>query len=204
VVVIVRDDASHDAVGARVLVDGVARTEAAAGRAIELDPGQHTVRIEGEGKQPVDHTITVFQGERDRLVRFTVQPSSSASGTGETPGAGPSSAQPHSRPYVPALVAGGASLAILGISAWLGLSGRSDLSNLRGTCAPACTDAQVDPVRGKLLASDVLLGTGIVGAAVSTFLFVRALQSSSPAPPSTGLDIAPTNTGATVSMHTTF
>jgi hypothetical protein len=73
--------------------------------------------------------------------------------------------------YVPALIAAGASAAALGVSAYLGVTGRSDLSDLRSTCAPTCTDDQVDPVRRRLLISDVALAVGLVGVGVSIYLF---------------------------------
>ena len=75
------------------------------------------------------------------------------------------------RSAVPALVVGGLSLAVLATSAFLGLTGRQQLSDLHASCAPACTDGQVSPVRTRLVASDVTLGVGLVGAAVAVSMF---------------------------------
>jgi hypothetical protein len=72
---------------------------------------------------------------------------------------------------VPAIVVAGLSAVALGTSAYLGLTGRQELSDLRSSCAPSCTDAQVGPVRTRLTASDVALGVGLVGAALAVYLF---------------------------------
>ncbi len=102
---------------------------------------------------------------------------------------------------MPAIVVGGASVALFGASAWLGLTGRSDLSGLRTTCAPTCTDAQVDPVRTRLVLSDITLGAGIVGAAISIYLFARP-PGESPSP--VQVDVAPTSGGAALFVRSAF
>jgi hypothetical protein len=176
VVVVARDATDRDVAGWRLLVDGVSRAEIEAGRALELDPGAHVVRAEGPGGQTVEQPFTVYQGERDRLLRVAVRALEPRREASPYPPAvfGPQPAAPRPpvrRSLVPPLVVGAVSLAALGASAFLGLTGRQELSDLRSTCAPACTDDQVNPVRTRLAASDVLLGVGIVGAAVAVTLF---------------------------------
>src|ERR1700756_333206 len=96
------------------------------------------------------------QGERDRVLRFSLRAlTPPPSTTPPPPPAAPVTPRTHSV-YWPALLTAGASAATLGVSAWLGLTGRSDLSQLHGTCAPDCSDSQVDPVRRKLVASDIV------------------------------------------------
>jgi hypothetical protein len=155
-------DAGH-APGARVRVDGVERAEASSGRAFEVDPGAHVVRVERAGDLPIEESVTVFQGERDRVLRFELRPAEAPRPVDPAP----------RRSYVPAIAVAGVAAVALGASAWLGLSGRGELSDLRATCAPSCTDAEVDPVRRKLVASDVLLGAGVVAAGLSLYLFAR-------------------------------
>jgi hypothetical protein len=77
----------------------------------------------------------------------------------------------------------------------LGLTGRSDLSNLHATCAPYCRDDQVDPVRARLLASDIALGVGAVAAGVSVYFFFRP-----PRVESTSVGVGP----GTVTLRHTF
>lgn len=200
VIVIARDEATGDERGARVIVDGAERPEAATGRAFELDPGTHAVRIERAGDQPLEQTITVVQGERDRVLRFVLRAVASTSP--------PSSVDPtrargrEHASYLPAAIVGGAGVLVLGTSVWLSLSGRSELSRLRGSCAPSCADDQVDPVRRKLVVSDVLAGVGILAAAASLYLIVRPPTSGSE--PAAHLGLAPSRDGARVTFVTTF
>jgi hypothetical protein len=180
VVVVARDDADHDVPVARLLVDGVARQEVASGRAFELDPGAHVFRVERAAGPPVERSFTVYEGERDRMLRIAVPqvavegpravppyPAYSANGAPRAPAA-PTGERPS---IVPAAVVGGLSVVALATSAFLGLTGRQQLDNLRSTCAPACTDDQVNPVRTRLVVSDVTLGVGLVGAAIAVSLF---------------------------------
>jgi hypothetical protein len=174
VVVVARDDAERDVPGVILLVDGVERSEAVSGRAFDLDPGAHSFRVVGSNRPPVEETFTIYQGEHDRLIRIALpaQP--------EPP---PSPARPKdlyvaSAPparargsIVPSFVVAGLSVATLAASAILGVTGRQELSGLRATCAPACTDSQVDPVRTRLTASDVTLVVGLVGSALAVSLF---------------------------------
>ena len=188
VVVVVRDEADRDVVPQRLLVDGAPRAEVTSGRAFELDPGSHVFRVERANAPPVERPFTVYQGERDRLLRITVPRTDAAPGAiapapavaptastaGAAPAPGPTPPAPRSTPsYTAAAIVTGVSAASLGVSAYLGLTGRHDLSTLRSSCAPTCTDAQVDPVHTRLTLSDVTLGAGIVGAAIAVYLFAR-------------------------------
>ncbi|HEY8090791.1 MAG TPA: hypothetical protein VIF09_23175 [Polyangiaceae bacterium] len=174
VVVVARDPTDSDVAGWRLLVDGVRHAEIDAGRALELDPGAHVVRAEGPGGQTVEQSFTLYQGERDRLLRVAVRSPEPRREVSPSPalvfGPQPPGARPPRRSLVPPFVVGAVSLAAFGASVFLGLTGRQELSTLRTTCAPGCTDAQVNPVRTRLAASDVLLGVGIVGAAVAVTL----------------------------------
>lgn len=191
VTVVSRAEGGGDDRGVRVLVDGVPRAEAASGRAFEVDPGSHVFRVERPGEPPAEQTVSVVQGEHGRILRLLP----------ERPSAPPAPPEQR-RSYVPAFVVGGIAAAFLGVSAGLGLSGRSDLSHLRATCAPACTDEQVSPVRLKLLFSDLALAAGIASAGVSIYLFARP---PTVAPASTvQLVIAPARAGAALSVRGAF
>jgi hypothetical protein len=186
--VVAQDQYYFDERGARVVVDGVERAEAASGRAFELNPGEHVFRVERPGYEPMERRVVVVQGERDRVLRFAMRALAPAPPARTAPP--PTTSGPRIRPtYWPAIVVAGASAATLGVAAWLGLTGRSDLSQLHGTCAPDCSDAQVDPVRRKLVASDVVLGVGLFGAALSAYLFMRPPSIAEESSPRVGVAI---------------
>lgn len=181
VIVIARDEATGDEGGGRVTVDGTVRPELVSGRAFSLDPGAHVFRVERPGSEPAEQTITIVRGDHDRVLRFVLRSErveASRSANAKPPSAvavAPQRAQPS---YFPAVVAGLGSLAIFGVAAGFGLTGRRELSDLRGSCAPVCSDEQLDPVRTKLIVSDVAFGVGLVGALVTTFLIVSPPSSS--------------------------
>ena len=218
VVVVAREEATDDDRGVKVTVDGTVRAEATSGRAFELDPGDHAFKVERPGDQTVEQTVSVVQGEHDRIVRFTLRPTTPPPVTAPVtpPIARPTpplarSTPPESPPppvesrsvsYVPAIVVGSASVVVLGVSAYLGLTGRSELSHLHDTCQPYCTDDQVNPVREKLTISDVTLGVGAAGALVALYLFLRPPTSSNTT--TSGLDVIPGPRGASVAWHGAF
>jgi hypothetical protein len=181
VVVVARDEADRDVPAARLLVDGTPRAELVSGRPFELDPGAHVFRVERTGASAIEQSFTIYQGERGRLLRVTV-PRADVAVAPRLPLASPVPAAPPSPPVserpsvLPAAVVGGLSVAALVTSAVLGLTGRQQLSDLRSSCAPACADDQVNPVRTRLVVSDVTLGAGLVGAAIAISLF--ALRGS--------------------------
>jgi hypothetical protein len=198
VIIVARDESTGDERGSRVSVDGTVRGEAASGRAFELDPGTHVVRIERAGDETLEQTITVVQGERDRVLRFVLH-AVPVRAAPIPPAPEPPRAQVS---YTPAAIVGGVAVLALGTSAWLGVSGRSDLSALRGSCAPSCTDVEVDPVRRKLIASDVLLGVGLVAAGVSLYFVLR--PPSSGEAPVARVGVSPSSGGARVTLDAWF
>jgi hypothetical protein len=212
VVVVVRDDADRDVYVQRLLVDGVARVEVSSGRAFELDPGAHVLRIERANAPPVERSVTVYQGERDRVLRITVTAPSGAaaaavppSSSAAVPSAASASDSARREPpsYVLPAIVTGVSVASLAASAYLGLTGRQELSDLRTSCAPTCSDAQVDPVRTRLTLSDAALGVGLVGAALAVYLFVRTASERNLAA-SAHVEIAPTRDGALATVGGRF
>ncbi len=156
VVVVAREPSGRDVPGSRLLVDGTVRPELASGRAFELDPGTHLFRVERAAGPAVEQTL----------------PPSSVPHPAPAPPSPSSEAPSSAGSLVPAAVAGGIAVVLLGTSAYLGLTGRQELSDLRSSgCAPDCTGSQVDPIRSRLTASDWTLGVGLVGAAVAVSLF---------------------------------
>jgi len=61
-----RDDA--DITAARVTLDGNVVATRLDGKAIELEPGEHAIRIEPEEGAPMDRTIVVREGEKNRVI----------------------------------------------------------------------------------------------------------------------------------------
>src|SRR5262249_40860851 len=74
IVVAAQDDEGRDLVDAQVDVDGVGMKDAVGGRAIDLEPGAHRVRVTRDGKIPVDATVVVREGEKERRIVAVLKP----------------------------------------------------------------------------------------------------------------------------------
>ena len=193
IVPVVRDGEGRDVVDARVSVDGELVASKLEGRALEIDPGQHVLRVVVEGREPLEQTIVVREGERRRAVTVSFP---SARPTGPTSATAPgepapavADAQVGSSPgtHPAAWVFGGLGLASLGGFAYFGVSGLNQESTLR-ECRPHCTESAVADARRSYLFADVTLGVGVVSLLAATYFFMKHPAAS----PSTGSTTAAT------------
>ncbi|HEX8792767.1 MAG TPA: hypothetical protein VF765_17600 [Polyangiaceae bacterium] len=187
----------HDATGMRVLVDGKPLGDTEPGRAVVLDPGEHTFRFEVPGASPVETRNVVREGEKNRVVRVTfepVAPPPSPAPPGETTTSGSSSPASVPAPAnlwqtvptaerrpltgrrpVPlgAYILGGVGLvSFVGFGA-LALDGTSRLDGMRsgpGSCAPNCNPSDVTSARNEILVGDILGYVGIAATSVALWL----------------------------------
>ena len=163
VVAVVRDDGT-DVLQAKVTLDG--SPIAVDGRAIEVDPGEHRVRVEARGQPPFEERFAVREGDRARRLRVTMP----------GPDAGTSWAPP---PIT--YVFGGISVLAIGSFATFAAVGKAHEDELAGTCVNRCTDDEVAGVRRSYVVADVSLGVAVVAAgaaAVTWFLATRSRRSS--------------------------
>jgi hypothetical protein len=150
------DAAGGDIVGARAVVDGARLDGALDGRAVAIDPGEHTLRVEAEaGARFVEQRIVIREGERDRLLPLRFLEGADA--------------RPRPVP-AGAWVLGGVGAAAITGGALLWAVGRSERGTLYTTCGVShgCAEGDVDSARAKLVAGDIMFGVGLaaVGAAV--------------------------------------
>lgn len=175
------DGRGHDVVEARASVDGALVRERLDGIAVALNPGAHVVRFESAGLPPVEVQVVLRAGEKNRPVLAALAPPAPAPTASRASPPAVVSPEPH--PHVPAgaWLLGAVSVAGFAVFGTLGAIGSSDASTLRATCAPGCSDAQVQAVRTKLLGADVGLGVGVVSLALATWIAIRGLSASRPA-----------------------
>ena len=159
---------AHDASGAdladvRVSVDGVVVREHLDGLAIFVDPGPHTLVLEGPRRE--QRSIVVREGELGRRVAVTF-------GSAAPPVPPPAPAPETRRRPIPVAswIFGGAGLVGLGTFAVFGLTGRALDDELGRTCAPTCRDERVERVDTSYVVADIGLGIGVVSLAVATWL----------------------------------
>jgi hypothetical protein len=154
IVLAVRDTHGRETTGFRVELDGKPLTQGAEGKAVEVDPGSHTLRFFLEGQAPITVTTVLRQGERNKVVEASFQdrapqtqsppggpsvdPGQAASGppSGGTPeGAnrGPAGEKGGGLPLWPFLVGGGG-LVLGGVAAGLAVSSLASTDQFYELC----------------------------------------------------------------------
>jgi hypothetical protein len=207
IVVVARDTAGRDVVDAQVTVDGIVRQPQLDGSAIELDPGQHLVRVSlGEsaraqlpGAEPQEQRILLAPGEKNRTINVTFfrspappSPSAPLPATPPPPALPPAPSPQHAHGHgLPAgsYVLGGLGVAAFAVFGTFGILGMTDANHLRATCVPACQASDVDAVHTKLVVADVALGVGVVSLGLATWLGLNGLGA--PSPSSWEVQVAP-------------
>ncbi|HZF50599.1 MAG TPA: hypothetical protein VE093_18200 [Polyangiaceae bacterium] len=204
----VRDASGKLLKDARVLINGKVLKDPIDEGEVVIDPGDHVLRYEVPGAEPIEQGVTIREGEKARKLSIQFDttapvappPPPEAAGSGDGGG-----------PPVLALVLGGVGVVGLGAFVTLGVLGKNQRDDLRDTCAPSCAEADVSSVRTKLLLADVSLGVGVVSLGVATYLFIASSGSKpEPAAPAEAeearvwFDVAPRTGGGSFSIRGTF
>jgi hypothetical protein len=209
VIVGARDPHGRDIAAARVLLDGIPLAGALEGKAIPVDPGPHTLRVEREGSAPAEQGVVIREGEKNRLLLVVLD-----EGTPPTdrpsPSPSPAVAQPppestsapasastsaSGRAPVAAYVLGGLGLASLATFAVLAVDGQRRYDACSST--PHCSGNAVDALLTERVAAWVTLGAGVALLGVSAWLFL-----AHPAPSAHyALVLDPTPGGIVAGIH---
>lgn len=176
-----KDAKGNDLTDVTVDFDGKKLTDKLTGLAIAVDPGQHTLRFEHTGDDPVEQSILITEGEKARVVKVTFG-HASVSGVKPPPPAGDHGGTKVSKgKRTVAYVLGGVGVLGLASFAYFGLKGKSDESTVRNSgCAPNCSSAQVDPIKTKYLIADISLGVGVVSLGLATYFFLTSSKKTHP------------------------
>jgi hypothetical protein len=153
----------RDLLDARLRIDGAELGAPLDGRAIDLDPGAHTVVMES-GAQRLEERVVLAQGEKNRVLRLRLAPAP------EPPRAPPLMPPPPRRPWASPLALTGFSLgaATLVAGAITGGLALSRGAALRDECATTagCGQSDIDASYRLAHASTALCTIAGVGVAV--------------------------------------
>jgi hypothetical protein len=149
-----------------------------------LDPGPHTVTVEAPGERVTDRIVVAERESRTVVVhlRGTAtprEPLASAEPKASEPAPAIVKRAADAETYRPpspraprrseagavpatAWILGGVAIAGLGSFAFFGLSARSELADLRSSCAPDCAPSSRDAAHDKAMIADVSLGVALV------------------------------------------
>jgi hypothetical protein len=200
---------ARDLTGVRAIIDGGIVLDKVDATAVSLDPGKHRVRVERAGLSPLEQSIELRDGEKNRTVRFSWQTKWVA--VPKTPTESSTTARPLPAGFYLMGVLGVGALGVGGYLEGSGFSKRSSLNTCKGTCQ----QSQVDDARNTMLYGDIGLGVGVAllaGAAV--VYFTRPTEPAEPteSPPATtsgarrarpevGWSIGPISGGVMAGIH---
>ncbi|HEX4513857.1 MAG TPA: PEGA domain-containing protein [Polyangiaceae bacterium] len=173
ILVTARTTAGLDVAGARVFVDD-RKLDAPTGVAANVNPGEHTLRVEADGFTPYTTRIVVSEREQSRLLHVELAPAPVLV-------AHAALRTTHAPFPIAATVFTGVALASLGVGLALDGVGVSNLDDLKRTCGPTCAPSRLDDGKTTLLVGDAFLYGAIAFAAVATILFVIHPWHAAPA-----------------------
>lgn len=170
IIVSVQDGDGRDSGEAIVRVDGQDRPDARAGRELRLDPGSHRFEAVLGGASQATEQVVVRERERGRVIRLVVP--AAAPITREAPTRSvPHEGEPRRVPLATWIlagtaVAGGASFGYF----WA--RGVGEVHDLRDTCAPGCSDDQVDSAARTVNVARVSLGVAAIAAVAAVVIYL--------------------------------
>lgn len=177
-----KDARAEDLVDVKVFCDGAPLATHLDGSAVAVDPGAHTFRFEAEGVPTIERKLVIGEGEKNRLIVAEMTSGAPLPSAAVAPGS-PLDQARGSRLSIPGLVAGaiGVAAAVPMIILWV--SGTSDISQMRDTCAPSaggagCPADRVNSDHTKLVVGDVFLGVAAAGVATGAILILTHLRAS--------------------------
>lgn len=166
IVVAARTASGADIRDAALFLDARRVQETLSGSAVDVEPGEHIVRVATADGRAAETSVIAVLGEKNRLVRLTI--AEPPKRVAEAPVAAAS-------PWP--VVLGGVALVAIAAGVTLDLVGSGDLRALRNGCAPGCDASEVDATRTKIILGDALVGVGIVTGAVAIYLALSGRTS---------------------------
>ena len=203
--------ASSSSVGQlSVQVDGTPLAAAAWGTALPVDPGEHVLRAEAPGFEPLEQKLTIGgAGAREvfELPALRATHSEAAAPGGLEASPAMADAEPRHPARAWAWVTGAVGVAALGVGSYFGVKAFSLWDDRNAACVGGCTPAAKaagdDANQAATIATvGVAAGVGLLGTAA--VLFFYASDADPRADVATGLSFTPTNHGASVSWGGQF
>lgn len=161
----VRLDDDSNITDVAVNVDGKHVLSKLDGKALPVDPGEHTLSFFTPGFPPIETKVVALEGDKARRVQVTFRKPGQAPPVVEAPGFRMKRPIPLSM-----WIVGGLSLATLGTAGLVGLVGLGQRGQLE-TCKPSCDPVLVVNVGKTLAVADGLFIGGLVTAAATAVIF---------------------------------
>lgn len=190
----------NDTAAVRVLLDGKPITDRLDGKAVSIDPGEHSVRFEMAGADPIEQTVVIAQGQKDRSIRAAFK-SKKAASSAPSPASAPVPSPPadtamplaEAPPDAPAggvpawaWVIGGVGVASAGVGVGLLVASVLGQSEITDHCGKSPAEPGYDAGQCQTLGSDNDLKQGLAGGfgGVGVVAIVVAIVGIATAPSS--------------------
>jgi hypothetical protein len=213
VVVAARDASGKETIAVKVTIDGEAVLQTLDGKSLTIDPGVHHFKYENEEGIVHEEDVAIREGEKNRVLYVSFQKAPPAEpepapAAEQAPTAAPKRGNTvvTTRSPVPvgAYVFGGLGVVAVGLGAYFVIGASSDASNLRSTCAPNCSHADVNSARHKALLGDILIGVGAASILAAVWMALVRPITERAETTSASLDVGPTRGGAIVRARGAF
>jgi hypothetical protein len=210
-VVLAATDRTGDVSPIQVFIDD-RPAETSTGRAIAIDPGEHSFRVVALDGRSATGKIVALEGQKNRMIRVTLPDLAGLrGGTSSEQAHGASVLDSRDEPVAPvversagpptaAWVLGGVGVLALGSFGYFAWQGKSHESDLEERCAPRCSDSEADELYRNYLIADISLGVGVAALGAATYLFVTSSGKSE----SVAVRVAPARGGGAVAAHVRF
>jgi len=183
----VHDAHGHETRAVHVSLDGKPWLDELDGAAKQIDPGQHTIHYAMEGQSPIDDTVQIREGEKNRKFTASFEKASAAPPTSDPIGL--SAPSPSPAPWI----IGGVGVAALVVGAITGSIVLHDKAVAKKECPNDICNAdgfsKVSQGRALGPVTTVALVVGGVGVGVGTIWLIARPSAKSQAPPRAALSM---------------
>jgi hypothetical protein len=206
-VLVVTDAEGRDVTDAVAYLDGSPVSAHVEGKAIQLDPGTHKLRLEREGYDTIEQDVVAHEGDKNRSVnvKFPARPGDEPP-TAVAPTPEPAGAMaPAPIPTAAWVFAGLGVVGLAGFATFglLGNAKKGDLDDAR--CKPTCAADDVDAAKRDYLIADIALGVSVVSLGIATVLVLtRGEQPVTTTGKIPSMGVAVTSRGASASLAWSF
>jgi hypothetical protein len=188
-----------------VRVDDEPFLEKLEGAAVPIDPGEHVLRVQHGDDPPIEETIIVREGEKNRQVTIHLQPIVALLPPSpvpvETPKPSPSPAR-----NILAFTLLGAGAVSVGFGVAFEVAQVNEFNFLKNGCSltRSCMQSQVDTVQNERIGAAVFFAGGGVAAAVGAVVLMLHPSSKDARPAQVGFEVVPARGGGAALVNVKF
>jgi hypothetical protein len=175
--------------------------EKLSGRAVELNPGPHQLRVVLPPFEPFVEQVFFTEGDRFRVVdvKFTTpRPLTETPST--TSGTTPTDVEPYRPVPIATYVFGGIGVAAAISGGVWGISNVALRSDMEDQCSPNCTDKSIDVLKQRALIADISWGVSIVSFATAATLYFLRPEETQEQPVAVDVRLLPRGALGTISV----